>query len=176
MPQTGRAAKGKLGAECSEFVRWTEAASRGSCMYFHHKFCGASASASPPGMTYLDVRLRAGDRWLFQPPENHDVAWIACHQGLVLTPEEIFAGEAAVFEQGNAPIQFTAPVDTAFVLGSAVKHPFDLVTGNYSVHTSADALRRGESNIATIGRRLHNQGVLGRRAATVPADDRRVEY
>jgi hypothetical protein len=33
------------------------------------------------------------------------------------------------------------------------------VTGHYSVHTNADSLRIGESNIADIGRRLHNQGV-----------------
>jgi hypothetical protein len=46
------------------------------------------------------------------------------------------------------------------VLGSASKHRYELVTGHYSVHTTADALRQGESNIATIGRRLHNQGVL----------------
>jgi len=31
------------------------------------------------------------------------------------------------------------------------------VTGHYSVHTNADSLRIGESNIADIGRRLHNQ-------------------
>ena len=132
----------------------------------------ASAIASPPGMLYLDVRLKAGERWIFQPPESHDVAWIAAHQGLVLTPDEIFAGEAVVFEEGNAPIEFTAPVDTALVLGSAIKHPYNLVTGYYSVHTSADALRKGESNIATIGRRLHNQGVLGRRPPTLSANNR----
>jgi hypothetical protein len=44
------------------------------------------------------------------------------------------------------------------------KHPYDLVTGHYSVHTTADPLRRGESNIAAIGRRLHNQGVFVRKA------------
>lgn len=58
------------------------------------------------------------------------------------------------------PIEFEALTDAGFVLGSAIKHPYDLVTGNYSVHTTADALRQGESNIAAIGRRLHNQGVL----------------
>ena len=35
-----------------------------------------------------------------------------------------------------------------------------LVTGYYSVQTTADALQQGERNIAAIGRRLHNQGVL----------------
>jgi redox-sensitive bicupin YhaK (pirin superfamily) len=120
-----------------------------------------SLVASPPGMTYLDVRLRAGERWVYQPPRNHDVAWIASHQGTVKTPSEVSAGEAVVFEEAETPIAFEAVTDAGFVLGSAVKHPYDLVTGHYSVHTTADALRQGESNIAAIGRRLHNQGILG---------------
>jgi hypothetical protein len=36
-----------------------------------------------------------------------------------------------------------------------------IVTGYYSVHTSQAALREGEKNIAAIGKRLHNQGVIG---------------
>jgi hypothetical protein len=69
-----------------------------------------------------------------------------------------------VFEEAEKRIEFEAATDTGFVLGSAVKLPYDLVTGYYSVHTTADALRLVESNIAVIGRRLHNQGVLGPRA------------
>ena len=120
-----------------------------------------SLVGSPVGMTYLDVHLRAGERWTYQPPKNHNVAWIASHQGTVSTPSEVSAREAVVFEEGEKPIEFEALTDTGFVLGSASKHPYELVTGHYSVHTTADALRQGESNIATIGRRLHNQGVLG---------------
>jgi len=120
-----------------------------------------SLVGSPVGMTYLDVHLRAGERWTYQPPKNHNVAWIASHQGTVSTPSEVAAGEAAVFEEGEKPIEFEALTDTGLVLGSSSKHPHELVTGHYSVHTTADALRQGESNIATIGRRLHNQGVLG---------------
>jgi redox-sensitive bicupin YhaK (pirin superfamily) len=120
-----------------------------------------SLVGSPVGMTYLDVHLRAGERWTYQPPKNHNVAWIASHQGTVSTPSEVSAGEAVVFEEGEKPIEFEALTDTGFVLGSASKHPYELVTGHYSVHTTADALRQGESNIATIGRRLHNQGVFG---------------
>jgi redox-sensitive bicupin YhaK (pirin superfamily) len=124
-----------------------------------------SVVRSPEGMTYLDVRLKAGERWTYQPPRHHDVAWIASHEGIVATPSEVSAGEAAVFEEGDRPITFEAITDTGFVLGSAVKHPFDLVTGHYSVHTTAGALEQGERNIAAIGRRLHNQGVLTRRSA-----------
>jgi redox-sensitive bicupin YhaK (pirin superfamily) len=119
-----------------------------------------SLVASPAGMNYLDVRLRAGERWVYQPPRHHNVAWIASHQGTLASPEAVSAGEAVVFEEGEKPIVFEAATDAAFMLGSAVKHPYDLVTGHYSVHTTKDALREGESNIAAIGRRLHNQGVF----------------
>jgi redox-sensitive bicupin YhaK (pirin superfamily) len=115
---------------------------------------------SPSGITYLDVRLKAGERWTFHPARGHDVAWIALHRGMVSTPEQISTGEVAVFESGDQAIAFEARSDAGFILGSAVKHRHELVTGNYSVHTNADALRTGESNIADIGRRLHNQGVL----------------
>ena len=120
---------------------------------------------SPRGITYLDVRLKAGERWTFQPPNGHDVAWIASHQGTVRTPEQVSGGEAVVFEESDQAIEFEALTDAGVVLGSAVKHPYDLVTGHYSVHTNAESLRIGEKNIADIGRRLHNQGVLGRARA-----------
>jgi redox-sensitive bicupin YhaK (pirin superfamily) len=115
---------------------------------------------SPPGITYLDVRLKAGQRWTFQPSKGHNIAWIASHRGIVTTPEQVSTGELTVFEEGGQAIAFEAVSDAGFILGSAVKHPYDLVTGHYSVHTNADSLRIGERNIADIGRRLHNQGVL----------------
>jgi redox-sensitive bicupin YhaK (pirin superfamily) len=117
---------------------------------------------SPRGITYLDVRLKAGQRWTFRSAKGHDVAWIALHQGTVKTPERISTGEIAVFEESDQAIEFEALSDAGFVLGSAVKHPYDLATGHYSVHTNADSLRIGEKNISDIGRRLQNQGVLGR--------------
>jgi hypothetical protein len=36
------------------------------------------------------------------------------------------------------------------VLGSAVKHPHPLVSGTYSVHTSAAALEQGEREIVRL--------------------------
>ena len=74
-------------------------------------------------------------------------------------------GEVVVFKEGDQAIEFEAVSDAGFILGSAVKHPYDLVTGYYSVHTNPESLRIGEENIADIGRRLHNQGVLARARA-----------
>jgi redox-sensitive bicupin YhaK (pirin superfamily) len=119
-----------------------------------------SVLGSPKGVTYLDVNLKAGERWTYTPPPGHSVLWIASHFGKVLMPSPASSGELVIFEEGNAPVEFEAITDTGFVLGSAVKHPHELVTGYYSVHTSTAALREGEKNIAAIGKRLHNQGVI----------------
>src|SRR3984893_8381174 len=48
-----------------------------------------SIVALPRGVTYLDVRLKAGQRSTFHPSKGHDVAWIASHQGIVTTPEQV---------------------------------------------------------------------------------------
>jgi hypothetical protein len=61
----------------------------------------------------------------------------------------------------DGAIDFHAAIDAEFVLGSAVPHPHDLVLGNYSVHTSGDALQAGEAGIASIGQALREQGRLG---------------
>src|SRR3984893_7760534 len=92
-----------------------------------------SLVGSPQGMTYLDVRLRAGERWVFQPPKDHTVAWIASHQGQLAVPSEISAGEAVVFEEAGERIEFEALTDTGFVLGSAIKDRYELVDRTLSV-------------------------------------------
>jgi hypothetical protein len=55
-------------------------------------------------MTYLDVNLKAGERWVYQPPKNHNVAWIALHEGTVRTPSAVSAGEALMFEEGDKSV------------------------------------------------------------------------
>jgi redox-sensitive bicupin YhaK (pirin superfamily) len=120
----------------------------------------ASEVSAPTTINYLDVALKKGKKWRYEPPENHTVAWVAVHQGKLATPEIVDKGELAVFEESNAALGFDALEDTDFILGSAVKHPHDLVLGTYSVHTSAAALDRGEEKIAEIGKRLKAEGRL----------------
>jgi redox-sensitive bicupin YhaK (pirin superfamily) len=122
-----------------------------------------SKVAAPETMNYLDVRLKAGERWRYEPPRSHTVAWIAVRQGSVATPTTVTKGEIAIFEESNSTIEFEAQSDAAFILGSAVKHPHDLVLGHYSVHTHPDALEQGEANIARIGRQLYVAGRLSPR-------------
>lgn len=116
-----------------------------------------SPIASPP-MNYLAVSLMAGESWTYQPPQGHDVAWVAVMDGALGASSPVASGEVAIFDSSEAPIDFVAEGNTRFVLGSATKHPHDLVLGSYSVHTSAEALHRGEAEIRRIGRELRAQG------------------
>jgi redox-sensitive bicupin YhaK (pirin superfamily) len=120
----------------------------------------ASKVSAPTTINYLDVALKKGEKWRYEPPDNHTVAWVAVHEGKLATPEMVDKGELAVFEESDAALDFEALEDTGFILGSAVKHPHDLVLGNYSVHTSKHALDRGEAKIAEIGKRLQAEGRL----------------
>jgi redox-sensitive bicupin YhaK (pirin superfamily) len=118
----------------------------------------SSKVAAPETMTYLDVRLKAGEHWHYEPQHNQTVAWIAVHEGSVTTPDKVTKGEFVAFEESNSAIEFEAQDDVSFILGSAIKHPHDLVLGYYSVHTNPDALEKGEANIARIGRELRAAG------------------
>ena len=115
---------------------------------------------APKGINYLDVSLKSGEKWRYRPPDSHSVAWIALHKGSLCAPVIVDKGELVVFEESNGTLEFEALEETGFVLGSAIKHPHDLVLGHYSVHTNQDALERGEARIAEIGRRLESEGRL----------------
>jgi redox-sensitive bicupin YhaK (pirin superfamily) len=119
-----------------------------------------SKVSAPTTMNYLDVTLKKGEQWRYEPPHDHTVAWVAVHKGRLAMPEIVDKGELAVLEESSGALGFEALEDTGFVLGSAIKHPHDLVLGMYSVHTSKRALDQGEATIAEIGRRLQAGGRL----------------
>jgi redox-sensitive bicupin YhaK (pirin superfamily) len=108
----------------------------------------------PAPINYLAVRMRAGERWRYQPPAGHTVLWVAIAAGIVSTPAELRHGELAAFEPSNTAVEFKALTDTEFVLGSAAPHKHDLVLGYYSVHTTPDALRDGEAHISSIAHHI----------------------
>jgi redox-sensitive bicupin YhaK (pirin superfamily) len=120
----------------------------------------SSAIVSPSPINYLAVRLKAGERWRYEPPAGHTVLWTAIASGAVSVPDELRHGDLVVFERSNGAVEFEALSDAEFVLGSAVPHEHDLVLGYYSVHTTPDALRDGEAHIAAIKTRLVQEGRL----------------
>jgi redox-sensitive bicupin YhaK (pirin superfamily) len=115
---------------------------------------------APEGINYLLVTLKPGETWTYQPPLRHTVGWLAIAQGALETSENAAAGEMVVFEHSQEPIVVTArgEQDAVFVLGAAIPHRHTLYLGNYSVHTSAMALARGEERIAQLGRALAEAG------------------
>lgn len=115
---------------------------------------------APSDMTYLGVHLKAGETWRFVPPAGHTVAWAAVGEGELTAPAALRTGDLAVFDDAGGAIAFEAQTDTAFVLGSGVLHPHELFMGNYSVHTSAAALHRGEAGIRERAQLLRQQGRL----------------
>src|SRR3979411_2675661 len=120
----------------------------------------SSVIASPSPINYLAVRLRAGERWRYEPPTGHTVLWTAIASGILSAPEELRHGDLAAFEPSSKAVEFEALADTEFVLGSAAPHEHDLVLGYYSVHTSPEALRNGEAHIKSIKNRLVPDGRL----------------
>jgi redox-sensitive bicupin YhaK (pirin superfamily) len=112
------------------------------------------------GINYLDVQLKVGETWTYLPPPGHEVAWLAVSAGKLHSSETIFVGEMAVFEESNRAITIRAEQASRFVLGSAVKHPHELVLGHYSVHTSRAALAAGEAEIRRIGGLLQSAGLI----------------
>jgi redox-sensitive bicupin YhaK (pirin superfamily) len=113
---------------------------------------------APAGMNYLHVTLKDGQRWRYSPPEGHTVAWLAVDEGSLRSPAPVLAGQLAIFEESGDALELEAQGDTSFVLGSAIKHPHRLALGYYSVHTSPEALARGEAEIDRIGRDLKAAG------------------
>jgi hypothetical protein len=106
------------------------------------------------------VRLKAGQRWTYQPPTEHTVILTAVGMGSVLVRDELQQGELVAFSPSSAAIEFEAQFDAEFVLGSAVRHDRDLILGSHSVHTSTEALREAEARISAIQARLFQQGRL----------------
>ena len=113
-----------------------------------------SAIESPSPINYLAIRLKAGERWRYEPPRGHTVLWAAIASGVLSAPDELRHWELAAFEPSSKAVEFEALTDAEFVLGSAAPHQHDLVLGYYSVHTSPAALRDAEAHILSIRKRI----------------------
>jgi redox-sensitive bicupin YhaK (pirin superfamily) len=118
----------------------------------------SSRIVSPSPVNYLAVRLKAGERWRYEPPTDHTVLWAAVISGTVSVPDELRQGELAAFEQSGGAVEFEARTDAEFVLGSAVPHKHDLVLGSHSVHTTRAALRNAQAHISALRSQLIQEG------------------
>jgi redox-sensitive bicupin YhaK (pirin superfamily) len=120
-----------------------------------------SAIPAPSDMTYLAVHLKAGESWTFVPSAAQPVAWITMGEGTLSAPARLTTGDLAVFDDSGSPITFVAETDVVFMLGSGALHPYELVMGPYSVHTTVESLNRGQAGIRERALLLRAQGRLG---------------
>jgi redox-sensitive bicupin YhaK (pirin superfamily) len=125
---------------------------------------------APGGINYLLITLDPGERWTYEPPAGHTIAWVAVGKGALHAGEQVSRGELAVFDGSGSPITLEGMAGTGatFVLGSAVPHPYPLHLGSYSVHTSAEALAAGERHIRKLRERLDASGDRRTEAGSTP--------
>jgi redox-sensitive bicupin YhaK (pirin superfamily) len=119
-----------------------------------------SPFVTPASMNYYQVNLKDGERWHYEPPKGHQVAWVYPYKGSLKAAEIIANGELAVFESSEAAAELEAIGHTAFMFGSALPHDHPLVLGRYSVHTNAQSLEDSEKRILQIERKLMEEGAL----------------
>src|SRR5260221_6618592 len=101
------------------------------------------------------------------PEEARTGGRVRCDPWLVWRDDKIHRCAAEPHVHGGEPerrraLDVIAKGATRFVIGSARKHPHDLVPGSYSVHTTQEAPRRGEAEILRIGNELRRNGTLKR--------------
>jgi redox-sensitive bicupin YhaK (pirin superfamily) len=151
----------ELGPTVSTYQRPGDVQQDGPARVLLGRYGSATSALVPPSpINYLAVRLKAGERWRYEPPTGHTVLWGAIASGVLSAPDELRHGDLAAFEPSSKAVEFQALTNTEFVLGSAAPHEHDLVLGYYSVHTSPAALRDGEAHIASIRKRLVQEGRL----------------
>ncbi|HEU5074537.1 MAG TPA: pirin family protein [Polyangiaceae bacterium] len=145
-------------SNASHYVMPEQVPTHGPARVILGSYGSANSPIAAPPMTYLVVSLKHGELWSYEPPRGHDVAGVAVMDGALQASSRITRGEVAIFDRSESAIDFVADGDVRFVLGSAAHHPHELVLGHYSVHSSADALRRGEAEIRRIGSELRTKG------------------
>ncbi len=117
---------------------------------------------APNDMNYLDVEIKAGESWTYQPPTSHETLWVQQYQGETNEFEE---GEVVVFEPSNKGITLHAKGDVKLVLGSAAKYDHELIMGQYSVHTNQHALYNSEKRINEQYSQMIRKGVFEKKVA-----------
>jgi redox-sensitive bicupin YhaK (pirin superfamily) len=151
----------ELGPTLSVYLPPEQVQSDGPVHVLLGRYGRASSPIVPPSqINYLAVRLQAGERWRYEPPVGHTVLWTAIASGSIAVPDKLDHGDLAAFEQSQSGVEFEALTDAEFVLGSAVPHEYNLVLGDYSVHTTGHALDEAEARIVTLRRRLAEEGRL----------------
>ena len=118
--------------------------------------------AAPERINYLDVQLAAGERWIYQPPLGHEVAWLAVSaRQLCARQNPSPQANWSVFEESNDALVIQA--DSCVEVCSRFGGQTSARLGARPLLGSHDSVRlfvAGESEIQRIGNQLAAAGLL----------------
>jgi len=131
----------------------------GSVRVLLGEYAGVRSPIEPPSpMLYLDVTLRPGERWELKSPDTFDVAWLLPFRGDVDLGGQTISDELAILDFTDSKVSLSSESGCQFMFGAAVRHPYPLVLGHYSVHTNKASLAAGEAHIQALGEDLARHG------------------
>ncbi len=105
----------------------------------------------PADITYLDVTLKAGESWHFDPPASQVRGFIFPRKGsVVIEGSEVAENAMGVFVDGEGDIDVTAKGDTQFVLALTALPTFPMVRAYGQVHTNKEAMQRSTERIQAL--------------------------
>ncbi len=149
------------GAVESQYIESAAMPTVGPATVILGRFGGVQSPVrAPEGTNYLLVTLEAHERWEYAVPDGHSQIWLASSNGsLAVNGDAVVTGEMALLAGGSGTVELIAGREgCVFVLGSAIPHPHELVLGNYSVHTTTEALAQGENHIRALAEQMRQAG------------------
>jgi redox-sensitive bicupin YhaK (pirin superfamily) len=117
----------------------------------------ASPIHSHQDMNYFVVDLDPNTEWEYSVPATHEIAWAFVFQGAGRLQRVASQLELMVLGDAGAICVGADETPVRAIVGSGRRHPYPLVLGQSSIHTSEADLRRGEAEIERIGRVLREQ-------------------
>ncbi|MCG8326066.1 MAG: pirin family protein [Chitinophagales bacterium] len=102
----------------------------------------------PYDMTYLDIKLKAGESFEFQTPKGQTRGFVFPRSGSVsLYEDNLPLKHLSILEDNDGKLEFLAETDSAFILLMAAPQNHPIITQGGSIHTNEGALERSFKRI-----------------------------
>jgi len=112
---------------------------------------GLESKITPPfNLNYLEVNLEKGQNWTYQTPADHDVLFLFLYDGDLTGDVRSQTAELLVFDDSSRPLELGTLHGAKFLLGSAQRFGYELVSKGSSIHTSSELLGNSIQRIQEI--------------------------
>ena len=118
----------------------------------------AAAKKIKHNASYLDVNLKKGQHWRYQPNEKQSRGFVYPREGEIKIGAEIVGRQQlALLEENEHPLEITALEDCQFVVAMTEPWAHPIVQHFGQIHTSTSALKIGSAHIQKTKQELINQ-------------------